>query len=617
MADSTIAFLILGGVVGLFVWNRLPVELVAIGAALSIWATGLLEIEQVLRGFGDPTVILIASLFVVSEGLDATGVTTWAGQQMIARAGPDPRKLLVLVMLLVAVLTALITVNGAVAALLPMVVVLAIRLGEAPSRLVMPLAFAAHAGSMLALTGTPVNVLVSEAAFDAGVGRFGYIEFALAGVPLLVGIVTIAMVLGPRVLPERRAKSIPPDLSRHARTLYQAYLADVEGARLRVLEGSALVGRVPAELAMADVHGTARLVGVTRAGARPGSGSGSGTGSDSGERLTTPLAVGDTLLVRGPSEVLLRWAEPLGLLHVEGPISDEEAQLLVGRGSGIGEVVVAPRSELIGQPVFPGMVTDSGDFVVLAVQRAGVDLGPEEVPLAAGDTLLLQGTWDALEATEADPDVLVVDPPALVRRQAVPMGPGARRAVAILAAMVVLLITGAVPTVVAGLLAAVAMVLTRVLTTDQAYRGISWTTVVLVGGMIPLSDAIQSSGAATLIADELVAAVGDLGPRALLLGLFVLTAVFGQLISNTATALIVIPIAVTAATELGVSPQPVLMAVGIAAAASFLTPVATPANLMVMGPGGYRFGDYWKLGLPMLLWFGVVAVGLVPLIWSF
>lgn len=614
MADSTIAFLILGGVVGLFVWNRLPVELVAIGAALSIWATGLLEIEQVLRGFGDPTVILIASLFVVSEGLDATGVTTWAGQQMIARAGPDPRRLLVLVMLLVAVLTALITVNGAVAALLPMVVVLAIRLGEAPSRLVMPLAFAAHAGSMLALTGTPVNVLVSEAAFDAGVGRFGYIEFALAGVPLLVGIVTIAVVLGPRVLPDRRAKSIPPDLSRHARTLYQSYLADVEGARLRVLEGSALVGRVPAELAMADVHATARLVGVTRAGARPGAGSGSGERLG---RLTAPLAVGDTLLVRGPSEVLLRWAEPLGLLHVEGPISDEEAQLLVGRGSGIGEVVVAPRSELIGQPVFPGMVTDSGDFVVLAVQRAGADLGPEEVPLAAGDTLLLQGTWDALEATEGDPDVLVVDPPALVRRQAVPMGPGARRAVVILVAMVVLLITGVVPTVVAGLLAAVAMVLTRVLTTDQAYRGISWTTVVLVGGMIPLSDAIQSSGAATLIADELVAAVGDLGPRALLLGLFVLTAVFGQLISNTATALIVIPIAVTAAAELGVSPQPVLMAVGIAAAASFLTPVATPANLMVMGPGGYRFGDYWKLGLPMLLWFGVVAVGLVPLIWSF
>jgi di/tricarboxylate transporter len=170
---------------------------------------------------------------------------------------------------------------------------------------------------------------------------------------------------------------------------------------------------------------------------------------------------------------------------------------------------------------------------------------------------------------------------------------------------------------VAGLLAAGAMVLLRVLTMEQAYRGISWTTVILVGGMIPLSTAIQESGAAAQLADGLVDIVGDHGPYALLLGLFVLTAVFGQLISNMATALIVIPIAITAATELGISPRPVLMSVTVAAAASFLTPVATPANLMVMGPGGYRFGDYWKLGLPMLAWFLVVSVFLVPQFWSF
>ena len=161
------------------------------------------------------------------------------------------------------------------------------------------------------------------------------------------------------------------------------------------------------------------------------------------------------------------------------------------------------------------------------------------------------------------------------------------------------------------------MVGLRVLTVDQAYRGISWTTVVLVGGMIPLSTAITQSGAAEQLANGLVDVVGDHGPYALLLGLFVLTAVLGQLISNMATALIVIPISLSAAAELAVSPRPVLMSVTVAAAASFLTPVATPANLMVMGPGGYRFGDYWKLGLPMLLWFGVVAVLLVPQIWSF
>ena len=182
--------------------------------------------------------------------------------------------------------------------------------------------------------------------------------------------------------------------------------------------------------------------------------------------------------------------------------------------------------------------------------------------------------------------------------------------------MVVLLATGAVPPAVAGLLAACAIVLLRVLTIEQSYRAISWTTVILVAGMIPLSTAMQESGAAEKLADGLVRIVGDAGPYALLVGLFLLTATLGQLISNMATALIVIPVAVSAAGDMSVSAKPVLMCVTVAAAASFLTPVATPANLMVMGPGGYRFGDYWKLGLPLLVLFGVVATLLVPVFWS-
>ncbi|HEX6023672.1 MAG TPA: SLC13 family permease, partial [Solirubrobacter sp.] len=214
-----------------------------------------------------------------------------------------------------------------------------------------------------------------------------------------------------------------------------------------------------------------------------------------------------------------------------------------------------------------------------------------------------------------DPDVLVVDQPAAVRRQAVPLGPGARRAIAVLVAMVLVLVTGALPAAVAGLLAASAIVLLGLLSTEQAFRSVSWTTVVLVGGMISLSTAMVETGAAQDLADELVGLVADAGPYALLCALFLLTAVLGQLISNMATALIVIPIALSAAAEMDVSPKPVLMAVTVSAAAAFLTPVATPANLMVMGPGGYRFGDYWKLGLPLLALFGVVAVLLVPVFW--
>ena len=226
-------------------------------------------------------------------------------------------------------------------------------------------------------------------------------------------------------------------------------------------------------------------------------------------------------------------------------------------------------------------------------------------------------SWSALDEKVAGPDLLVVDKPDQVRRQVVPLGLGAREAIVILVGMVIALATGVVPSVVAGLLAAGAMVLLRVVSVDGAYRAINWTTVVLVAGMIPLSTAMTQTGAADQIADALVGAVRNAGPYALLAGLFVITAALGQLISNMATALIVIPIAVAAAAELAVSPQPVLMSVTVAAAASFLTPVATPVNMMVMGPGGYRFGDYWKLGLPLLLLFFVVAVVLVPVFWPF
>ena len=279
--------------------------------------------------------------------------------------------------------------------------------------------------------------------------------------------------------------------------------------------------------------------------------------------------------------------------------------------------MIPPRSGLIGEAVFPGMVTESGNLLVIAIQRNGTELGGGRTLLRAGDTLLLQGTWKALDMQLDDPDVLIVDSPELVRRQAVPLGAGAMEAIAALLGMVVLLALGLIPPAAAALLAAGALVLTNVVTVEQAYRSIHWTTVILVAAMMPLSTAMKETGAAQLVAERLVSMVGDAGPHALLAGLFLLTAILGQLISNTATALIVIPIGVAAATEIGVSPQPVLMCVAVAAAAAFLTPIATPTNLMVMDPGGYKFGDYWKLGLPLLIWFLVVATLYVPMIWRF
>jgi di/tricarboxylate transporter len=600
LSPIAVTGLIVAAAVVLFVWNRIPVVLVAMGVALALWAGGVLTLNQSLAGLGDPAVIFIASLFVVSAALELTGVTAWAGQLLIAKAGEDSRaRLLILTMTLVALLTALISVNGAVAALLPVVVVMAVRLKRNSSQLLMPLVFSAHAGSMLALTGTPVNVLVSNAAVDAGFPAFGFFEFALVGVPLLVGTMAIIVLFGKSLLPERNGVSMPADFSSHARTLVEQYGLASGVSQLRVRASSPLVGRAVADIDLSPWPGLA-LVAAQDAAAAP---------------LRRPLAEGDYLLLRGDAEAAAACAAALHLAPRQDSAGGEET--LFNRASGLAEVVIPPRSALIGRSMFPGMVTDSGDLVVLAIQRAGADLGPGETALQAGDTLLLQGTWKALDTRLDDPDVLVVNSPDLVRRQAVPLGPGAAKAIVILAGMVLLLATGLVPPAVAGLLAAGAVILSGIMSVEQSYRAISWTTVILVGAMMPLSTAMVQTGAAKLLAEHLVALVGDAGPYALLAGLFLLTAVLGQVMSNTATTLLVIPVAMASARDLGVSPDPVMMSLCVAGSASFLTPIATATNLMVMGPGGYRFGDYWRLGLPLMLWFFVAAVFIVPLIWRF
>ena len=522
MSDSTITFVVLGAVVVLFVSNRIPVAIIAIGTAMSLWATGVLELEEATAGFGDPTVLFIASLFVVSEALDATGVTAWVGQILIDRAGTERTRIVVAMMVLCGLLSALITPNASVAALVPVIVIIAIRVGQPTSQLLLPLAFAAHGGALLTLTGSPVSVIVANTAEDAGIGRFGYFEYALVGIPLLLGTIVIVVVLGPRLLPHRNADTMPRDLT----------------------------------------------------------------------ELDTTLR---------------------GHYRVDG----EFAEQLFSRRYGAAEVMIPPRSSAIGQPAYPGMVTDSGQLVVLAVMRGNRRLDDPDTRLAAGDTLLVRGSWRAL-STQIDQDdaVLAVDPPDVVRRQAVPLGVGAKTAITVLAAMIALLATNAVPAAVAGLGAAGTLVLLRVLPLDRAFAAVGWTTVILVAGMIPLSTAMRTTGAAESLADRIVGLVGDSGPYPLLIALFVLTATLGQLISNTATALIVIPIALSAATELDVALAPVLMSINVAAAAALLTPVATPANLMVMEPGGYKFSDYWKLGSVVLTWYLIVAIGLVPVFWQ-
>ena len=585
--------------IALFCWNRLPVVVVAMGAALALWATGVVTLDQAFAGFGDRATLFVASLFIVSAALERTGITAWAGQYLIARAGSNGlTRLLVIMTAAAGALSALITGSGAIAALMPVAVMAAVRLRQSPSQLLMPLAFASHAGSNLLLTGAPKNILVSEALEDAGLKGFAFAEFALVGLPLLAGTILLILLLGKRLLPQQSSARLPADFSQHAQTLVEHYGLRDGIFRLRVRPSCSYIGVAPAAVDL-GMDGRLSLV-VVQAG-------------ETGTPLRAPaITEGDYLLVRGDAEAVARFAAEKHLaLRGEG-----EQEGLLSKRSGLAEVVIPPRSALIGRALFPGMVTDSGDLVVLAVQRAGADIEPGET-LRAGDTLLLEGSWEALDLHLDDPDVLVVNSPDLVRRQAVPMGAGAGVTLAVLGCLVAMLATGIVPPAVAGLLSAGALILARIMTPEQAYRAINWTTVILIAAMMPLSTAMVQSGAAKIVAGHLVTLTGEAGPLVFLAGLFVLTAALGQVMSNTATTMLVIPIAMAAAEGLGVSPRPVLMSLCVAGAAAFLTPIATATNMMVMGPGGYSFNSYWKLGLPLMLWFFVMSVFYVPMVWSF
>jgi di/tricarboxylate transporter len=594
MDDATISLIVLGAAIVLFIWNRLPVTTVALLSALSLYAFGVLNLREIYAGFGDPVIIFIAALFVVSDGVDATGLTAWVGQRMVNLVGTGFRRLLVTICLLGAVAAALVTPNGAVTALLPMAIAIAVRIGRSPSQLLMPLAFVSGSGALLALTGSPVNVIVSEQAASAGVGAFGFFSFAVVGVPLVLGTVAIAALIGRRTVPDRAAAQTPPDLSGYAAALADQYALEDGFYRLRVREGSPLVGKDPATVDL----GPYPAITITAAQ----------------QQADGVLRPGDVLIAGGPPREISHLVLDKKLAVAMRPAAGPDG--LVTGELGVAEVVVPPRSPMIGETVYPGQRRAS-DLVVLAIRRLGKERGPKPTELAEGDAILLHGAWPAIEELSLRRDVLVVDSPDMVRRQVAPLGGRAVRAGVILAAMVVVLALGVMPPSVAALLAALAMVLTRVINTQQAIRSISWETIILIGALIPLSEAIKTSGAADRIAKVLVDVVGSGNPYLLMLGLFVLTAAMGQIVNNTATVLIVAPIAVVAAQATDVSARPLLMLIAVAGAASFLTPIAAATNLIVMRPGGYRFGDYWRLGLPtMLLWL-IVALAVIPQVWPF
>ena len=592
----TTTFIILGITIVLFVWGRWPADLVAILSLLALALSGVIGTSDALAGFGNATVVMIAALFVVGEGLSRTGVTGWGGKKLLEVARGSKIRLLVVVMVGTASLSAFISNTGTVATLLPAVVAAAWTVGSMPSRFLIPLAFAANTGGLLTLTGTPPNIVVAQTLEQSGLRPFSFFEYALIGGPLLIAAVIYMALVGRRLLPSRSADQRPVDAAADLADLAAAYSLGGNQYRLRVRASSSLIGKTVMEAALGPNYG-APVLRVEGRELAPG----------------VVLQHDDILVVRAPDEAIDRLMQELGLsLQPPGDTTDE----FVSNEIGLAELIPTPRSEYLGRSMVLGRIDERLGVQLLAVRRRGEPVVERELALEFGDSALVRGTWDAIgELQRERRNFVVVGAPEAMASEVAGLSPRAGIAIAALVGMVVLMVSGIVPTVIATLIAAAGMILGGCLSTREAYQSVSWSSVVLIAAMIPMGRALEVTGGAGVVAEGLVSTLGSLSPIALMAGIFLLTTGFSQVINNTATAVLMAPIVIQAAVGLGVSPHPLLMIVAVAASTAFLTPIGTTTNILVFSPGGYQFTDYVKVGLPLMLLFLAVSLVLVPVIW--
>jgi di/tricarboxylate transporter len=606
--EILLVFVILSVTIALFVSDRLRLDLVALLALLALTLTGIITPREALAGFSDPVVIMLAGLFVVSTGLFQTGVAERMGKILGRLAGKSEVRLIALVMLATATLSAFMSSTGTVAVMLPVVVSLAWNARLSPSKLLIPLSFASLLGGMLTLIGTPPNLVASNQAVAAGLPPFGFFAFTPVGLGMLAIGLAFMLLVGRHLLPSR-APAAAEETARSA--ISPAELANIyqlRGSlfRVRVPPASPLVGRTLAQAAVRQRYGITVLAkqrsfnnGVQTEIAEP----------------TTLLETNDTLFIRGYEAEVAEFIEAEGLMMLPVSLGDDE--LLPGNLL-FAEVLLTPRSRLIGKSLRDVRFYELYGLTVVAIKRLGEPLAADTAatPLRFGDTLLVEGSSKNLDILKNENrDFVVVAEPVATgsKRRAAKRAP---LAMAIMLGMLLLMTLEIVPIVIATLLAAVAMVLTRCLSMEDAYRGINWESIVLIAGILPMATALDKTGGMQLIISNL-GGLAEYGPLVMLGALFLITSAFSQVISNTATTVLVAPIALQLALALGVSPYPFLMAVAIAASTAFTTPIASPVNTLVLGPGRYRFGDFFKVGISLQLLLLIAALLLIPLFFPF
>jgi len=588
----------------MFAINRPRMDAVALIMLTAMPLLGIITVQESLAGFADPNIVLIAALFVIGDGLVRTGVARWLGDWLTHKAGASEIKLTVLLMIVVCGLGSMMSSTAVTAIFIPVALRIAQATGASPGRLMMPLSFAALISGMMTLVATAPNLVVNAELQRQGGTGFSFFSFTPFGVPILIlGI--LYMLVARRWLP-----APPPDAGAQAtrgRSLgdwIEEYELASRERRLRIAQDSPLVGRSLADI---DLRGTAgvNVIAVERAGRLS-------------PTLIQPTAAmvlqaGDVLLLDVISErsdvdsIVSRFR--LESLPLSSEYFTDRAQEI-----GLAEVIVPYGSELVGKTVVEAGIRTRLGVTVLGL-RQGAKVCKHETltrALGVGDTLLVVGPWKRLERITADEAGLQLIRLPVEVRDVLPAAGKAPFAVASLLLVLVLMVTGVVPNVIAALLGCLLMGAFGCVTLASSYRSIDWKTIVLIVGMLPFSIALQRTGGVDLGASALNAVTASMGTTGVLAAIFVVTACLGLFISNTATAVLMAPVALAIAKDLGMSPYPFAMIVALAASTAFMTPVSSPVNTLVVAPGNYKFGDFVKIGVPFSIIVLLVSVFMVP-----
>ena len=607
-----------------FVNGKLRSDLVALCALVLLIVFNILTPEEALSGFSNPIVIMMVGLFVVGGAIFKTGLAKMISSKILRLAGKGELKLFILIMMVTAFIGAFVSNTGTVALMLPIVVSMAASANISPGRFLMPLAFASSMGGMATLIGTPPNLVVDEVLSNARFTDLSFFSFTPIGVIcVLIGLVVLIPLSKFFLVKKEDGKDTKTTTGHSPKELAKKYQLSDNLYRIQIRPGSRIGGKKLQELNITQAYNLS-ILEIRRQSSSQGRFLKTVDQSLAGPH--TELQENDILYVFGPFEKVNQFAKEQNLeltdTHVSEYVEGAEVEKLSVREIGIAEVLLMPDSKLINKAVKDSGFRDKYSVNILGIQRKGEYIlnDIKDIKMHAGDILLIQGTWDSIARMSQKQSQWVVLGQPLEEASKVTLDYKAPVAALIMVLMIAAMVFDfiPIPPVAAVIIAGILMVLTGCFrNVEEAYKTINWESVVLIAAMLPMSLALEKTGASNLISEKLVSGLGDYGPLVLMAGIYFTTSLLTMFISNTATAVLVAPIALQSAIAINVSPYPFLLAVTVGASMCFASPFSTPPNALVMSAGKYTFMDYVKVGLPLQIVMGIVMVFILPLLFPF